>query len=162
MVEFLKEDEEGEEGGTFISIHYDWLKFLQSGECTPHLYMDAAAWEASGDPAHPDFEPPEEDEGPGPGLIVGAQVEQTGENPFLSHQSSAYLPSGRVRVFFPNAKEGDTQLRDRQKADVERFAKLRSSDASERAGGPSAAWSVWAASAVGARPSWCKPPPPSA
>eukprot|EP01045_Picozoa_sp_COSAG04_P018790 COSAG04_NODE_1766_length_5644_cov_43.927915_2_plen_643_part_00 len=130
VVEFLEEDEEE---GNFRSIHYDWLKFLQSGECTPHLYMDAAAWEASGDPAHPDFEALEEDDGPGPGAIVGAQVEQKGENPFLSRQSSTYLPSGRVQVFFPNAEEGDTELRDRQKSDVERFAQLQSSDAAAAA-----------------------------
>ena len=94
-------------------MHYDWLRYLQTGEAEPYKYLDVAEWAPTADPAHPDFEPMEEDQGPGPGAIVGAQVEQKGENPFLSRQSSTYLPSGKVQVFFPNAEDGDVEIRDR-------------------------------------------------
>jgi hypothetical protein len=125
LVEFLAEDEEEE--GNFRTVHYEWLAYLKTGTCTPHKYLGAAEWLAEADPAHVDFVEKEESTGVGPGAIVGAQVEQKGENPFLSRQSSTYLPSGKVQVFFPNAEEGDTEIRDRQKADVERYSELQAS-----------------------------------
>jgi ubiquitin-protein ligase len=124
VVEFLTEDEEE---GNFRTMHYDWLRYLQTGEAEPYKYLDVAEWAPTADPAHPEFEPMEEDQGPGPGAIVGAQVEQKGENPFLSRQSSTYLPSGKVQVFFPNAEDGDVEIRDRQKSDVERHTQLQAS-----------------------------------
>lgn len=125
VVEFLAED--AEEGGNFRQIHYDWLAFLQTGAFEPHKYLGVAEWLPTADPAHVEFEALEEDTSVGPGAIVGAQVEQKGENPFLSRQSSTYLPSGKVQVFFPNAEEGDTEIRDRQRSDVEKHSALQAS-----------------------------------
>eukprot|EP01047_Picozoa_sp_COSAG01_P040896 COSAG01_NODE_3468_length_6048_cov_100.676357_7_plen_510_part_00 len=123
VVEFLAEDEAT--GGSFRTIHYDWLKYMQSGAAELFLYLGSTPWQASGDPAHPDFEPVQEDMGPGPGAIVGAQMEEKGENPFLSRQDSVYLPCGHVQVYFPNAEPGDIEAQARQKADVKEFKRLQ-------------------------------------
>ncbi len=125
VVEFLQEEQE--EAGIFRSMHYEWLRYLQTGEAEVYKYFDVAEWEPSADPAHPDFEAMEESRGPGPGAIVGAQVEEKSENPFLSRQSSTFLPSGKVQVFFPNAQEGDAAIRDQQAADVAKYSQLQAS-----------------------------------
>lgn len=131
VVEFLEEDEQ--DGGSFRSIHYDWLRYMQTGESTPYLYLDVAEWVPTADPAHPDFEPVKESQGPGPGAIVGAQVEEKSENPFLSRQNSTFLPSGKVQVFFPNAKDGDAAVRDEQAANVQKYTQLQASGDAEAA-----------------------------
>ena len=126
VIEFLAEEQEV--AGVFRSVHYDWLRYLQTGEAEVHMYFDVAEWVPSADPAHPDFEAIEESHGPDPGgLIVGAQVEEKSENPFLSRQSSTYLPSGKVQVFFPNAQDGDAAIRDQQASDVAKYMQLQAS-----------------------------------
>jgi hypothetical protein len=67
------------------------------------------------------------DQGLKPGVIIGAQIEEKGENPFLSRESSTYIPSGTVQVFFPESKDGDIEERDRQRDDVAQHAQLLAS-----------------------------------
>lgn len=123
VIDFLSTDEEEE--GNFRTLHYEWLRYLRTGEAVLYMYYDVEEWVPSADPAHPKFAPIEDaDPGLGPGVIVGAQVEEKGENPFLSRESSTYLPSGTVRVLFPESKDSDIEMRDRQRHDVVQHAQL--------------------------------------